>query len=83
MKFTTTIKRKYLDMKNADIEKDGYFYEYKENTGHWHKRLWKLKMLLDGGLPCLDAVFLCGQEVTRFESNTYRVLSRGRKTLDS
>ena len=64
-KFSTTIKRKYLDMKLEDWRKDGYYYEYKEASEHWNKRLEKLRNFMDNNKSTVEGVFLCGQESTR------------------
>ena len=38
-KFSTTIKQMYWTMKMEDCQRQGYFYEFKENNKHWARRL--------------------------------------------
>ncbi len=65
-RFSTTIKRVFLDMKMEDWRKNGFFIEYKPRTEHWDKRLNKL---VDQAYyvedNTFDGVFLCGRDVTR------------------
>ncbi len=61
MAFTTTIKRKYFDMKMADLQKQDYFWEFKGEGKFWTKRLINLRV------PC-DAVFLVGSKPYRFKA---------------
>lgn len=58
MKFSTTIKKKYWDMKMEDLEEKGHFYEYKVKSPYWETRINRLKV------PC-DGVFLVGSEPHR------------------
>ena len=60
-KFSTTIKQIYLDMKLEDLERDGFFFEYKEKKEYWDVRISKLSY------PC-KAVFLCGNKPSYFEA---------------
>lgn len=39
---TTTIKKKYFDMKMEDLEDSGYFFEFKKQSPFWNTRLKKL-----------------------------------------
>lgn len=57
--FSTTIKRKYFDMKMQDHDVGGYFVEYKEDNKFWGKRLAGLK------IPC-RGTFLIGREWASF-----------------
>ena len=67
MAFSTTIKRKFWDMKMQDAKDsaDGWFIEYKEDTPFWNKRLKAWPNEVNG--PYLRGVFLVGREVHRVE----------------
>jgi hypothetical protein len=56
--FTTTIKRKWWDMKMGDSRESGVFVEYKEDRPFWNTRIGNLRA------PC-EGVFLVGREVHR------------------
>lgn len=60
MAFSTTINRKYWDLKMEDLAEFGYFYEHKSEVPYWRARLDNLQT------PCA-AVFLVGREVHRLE----------------
>ena len=57
-KFTTTIKKKYWNMKMEDEKRLGYFWEYKQQSEFWMKRISNLAP------PC-EGVFLVGSELHR------------------
>lgn len=46
--FSTTIKQKYWDRKKADIDSQGFFFEYKDTSDYWNKRLSGLKLPVKG-----------------------------------
>ena len=57
-KFTTTIRRNHWQRKLKEVERYGYFWEYKNRIDHWDKRI-------DGLKPPCDGVFLVGKEEHR------------------
>lgn len=72
MKISTTITKKFFEMKMADLEIDGYFFEYKEDKPFWKKRIDSLLKEFDlraygflGVLP--EIVFLVGNRPQRFK----------------
>ena len=71
-KISTTITRKFFEMKMQDLEKDGYFIEYKDDKPFWKKRIDTLLKKFDlraygflGKLP--EIVFLVGNKPHRFK----------------
>lgn len=70
MTISTTITRKFFDMKMQDLERDGYFYEYKEDKPYWQKRINNLIQVTGDGcikLVPTDIVFLVGNKPHRFK----------------
>lgn len=65
MTISTTITRKFFDMKMQDLERDGCFYEYKEDKPYWHKRMQKLP--LGKVEEPFEMVFLVGNVPHRFK----------------
>lgn len=71
MKIITTTTKKLFEMKMDDMEKEGYFIEYKEDKPFWKKRIDNLLKEYDlrgygflGELP--EIVFLMGNKPYRF-----------------
>lgn len=64
MAFSTTIKKKYWNMKMNDFDESGYFYEYKEDSDFWEKRMRTLRIELRKKGE-VDGVFLVGNVVYR------------------
>ena len=58
-RFTTTITRENLNIKQSDLKKNGVFTEYKSLDEHWADRL-------HGIDPPTWAIFLCGREVNNY-----------------
>lgn len=69
-KFTTTIMKKWFEMKTEDLNRDGYFVEYKETTPFWQKRI-------EGLAPGAECVLLVGNKVHRFKLIKFQIVSRG------
>lgn len=68
MKISTTIKKKYFDMKMEDLERDNYFYEYKSESPFWLKRLGKIINKYQGNpIQDTEIVFLVGKNPYRFK----------------
>ena len=68
MKISTTIKKKYFDMKMVDLETNGYFYEYKSESPFWLKRLGKIMNKCQGNpIHDTEIVFLVGKTPHRFK----------------
>lgn len=59
MKISTTITKKFFDMKMQDLEKYGVFWEYKEDKPFWKKRLDKFE-------SSAEIVFIVGKIPHRF-----------------
>ncbi len=82
MKFTTTIKRKYWEMKQEDADEYGHFVEYKSMSEYWNKRLSKIKKKFDRDIEDfdvtypVDAVFLVGNVVHRRLVCSVRIVSK-------
>ena len=63
---STTITRKFFDMKMADLAESGHFIEFKECKPFWDKRLGKYNSNHDDfDVPI---VFLIGREPHRFKA---------------
>jgi len=58
--FSTTIKKKYWLMKMEDQKAKGYFWEYKQTTQFWERRLGPMCNLNRMWFP-IDGVFLVGR----------------------
>ena len=68
MKISTTIKKKYFEMKLEDLKRDDHFFEYKEEKEFWSKRISKISVD-DTGKPLerTEIVFLVGKNPYWFE----------------
>lgn len=71
MKISTTITKKFFEMKMADLKEVGFFIEYKEDKPFWKKRLDNILKKIDrrvwgimGELP--EIIFLVGNKPYRF-----------------
>jgi len=64
MKISTTITKKFFDMKMSDLQKFGQFFEFKEKKSFWIKRLSKYNTNRDD--LYIDIVFLVGSKPFRF-----------------
>ncbi len=60
---TTTIKKIYFDMKMKDLEENGYFIEFKEQSPFWKTRIEKLIPYKNK----TDLILLVGKTPYRFE----------------
>ncbi len=62
---STTITKKYFDMKMEDLKESGYFIEFKECKPFWDKRLNMFDSNIDGLNEKI--VFLVGSQAHRFK----------------
>jgi len=76
MAFSTTIKRKYWDMKMEDEALHGYFIEYKRDTWFWRKRLFPLCHIQKEMFP-FRGVFLVGSTPHRVRVYDVKAISCG------
>jgi len=66
MALSTTITRAYWLMKMEDVERDGFFWEYKSCTDHWSKRfLTALNEFILTGCESIPGNYLIGSESKR------------------
>lgn len=63
MKISTTITKKFFEMKIEDLKYSGYFLEYKERKTFWNKRL---DFWFDPHAE-VEIVFLAGSKPYRFK----------------
>lgn len=72
-KLSTTITKVFFEMKMQDLERDGYFIEYKEFKPFWKKRIDNLLQKIDlrcwgiKSRPYPEIVFLVGNKPYRFK----------------
>ena len=71
MSFTTTITKRYFEMKLVDLKNLGFFEEYKNYTRFWETRYCNLNY----SLPC-NAVFLVGSKVHRFTLIEKKIINK-------
>ena len=53
-------------MKMEDLYRDGYFYEYKQESAHWKKRLVKVALYKKLYNTKVEIIFLVGNNPHRF-----------------
>lgn len=71
---STTITKKFFDLKMEDLKRDGYFIEYKEVMPYWKERIFNLYNLSDGELvKDIEIVFLIGNNPRRFKVEEFKV----------
>lgn len=67
MAISTTITKKFFDMKMQDLKANGYFIEFKENKPFWKKRLGEYGFSNHDNMN-VKIVFLVGNKPHRFKA---------------